>query len=130
MMIKVYVSRFNSETDAEPHLECYEIEKTPHMKVLDALQAINEKYDADISFRSSCRAGQCGSCGILFKGNGALACQKEIDDGAIIEPLNFPVIKDLIVDKSSIEAKVKDLELSLQCELYRMLFLPFNLSCC
>lgn len=76
MMIKVYVSRFNGETDAEPHLECYEIEKTPHMKVLDALQAINEKYDADISFRSSCRAGQCGSCGILFKGNGALACQK------------------------------------------------------
>ena len=97
-MIKVYVSRFNSETDTEPHLECYEIEKTPHMKVLDALQAINEKYDADISFRSSCRAGQCGSCGILFKGNGALACQKEIKDGAIIEPLNFPVIKDLIVD--------------------------------
>ena len=115
-MIKVYVSRFNRETDTEPHLECYEIEKTPHMKVLDALQAINEKYDADISFRSSCRAGQCGSCGILFKGNGALACQKEIKDGAIIEPLNFPVIKDLIVDKSSIEAKVKDLELSLQCE--------------
>ena len=115
-MIKVYVSRFNRETDSEPHLECYEIEKTPKMKVLDALQAINEKYDADISFRSSCRAGPCGSCGILFKGNGALACQKEIKDGAIIEPLHFPVIKDLIVDKSSIEAKVKDLELSLQCD--------------
>ncbi len=115
-MIKVYVSRFNSETDTEPHLECYEIEEKPNMMVLDALQAINEKYDADISFRSSCRAGQCGSCGILFKGNGALACQKEIKDGAIIEPLKFPVIKDLIVDKSSIEAKVKDLELSLQCD--------------
>ena len=115
-MIKVYVSRFNSETDKEPHLECYEIEETPHMKVLDALQAINEKYDADISFRSSCRAGQCGSCSILFNGDGALACQKEIVDGAVIEPLKFPVIKDLIVDKSSIEAKVKDLQLSLQCD--------------
>ena len=116
MMIKVYVSRFNRESDSEPHLECYEIEKTPHMKVLDALQAINEKYDADISFQSSCRAGQCGSCGILFNGNGALACQKEIKDGAIVEPLNFPVIKDLIVDRSSIEAKVKQLELSLHCD--------------
>ena len=115
-MIKVYVSRFDNEVDREPHLECYEIEKPPHMKVLGALQAINDKYDADISFQSSCRAGQCGSCGILFKGNGALACQKEITDGAVIEPLNFPVIKDLIVDKSSIEAKVKDLELSLQCK--------------
>ena len=48
MMIKVYVSRFNRETDKEPHLECYEIERTPHMNVLDALHAINEKYDADI----------------------------------------------------------------------------------
>ncbi|MFM5883425.1 fumarate reductase (CoM/CoB) subunit B [Methanobrevibacter gottschalkii] len=114
-MIKVYVSRFNRGIDTEPHLECYDINETPNMKVLDALQAINEKYDADISFRSSCRAGQCGSCGILFNGNGALACQKEIKDGAIIEPLKFPVIKDLIVDTSSIEAKVKDLELSLQC---------------
>ncbi|MER2014404.1 MAG: 2Fe-2S iron-sulfur cluster-binding protein, partial [Methanobrevibacter sp.] len=47
-MIKVYVSRFDSEMDTEPHLECYEIEKTHHMKVLDALQAINNKYDADI----------------------------------------------------------------------------------
>ena len=37
-MIKVYVSRFNPETDTEPHLECYEIEPTPHMKVLDALR--------------------------------------------------------------------------------------------
>ena len=115
-MIKIYVSRFNNETDNESHLECYEIDKTPHMKVLDALQTINEKYDANISFQKSCRAGQCGSCGILFNGNGALACQKEIKDGAIIEPLKFPVIKDLIVDKSSIEAKVKDLQLSLQCD--------------
>ena len=60
----------------------------------------------------SCRAGQCGSCGILFNGNGALACQKDIKDGAIIEPQNFPVIKDLIVDKSQIEQEVKDLQLS------------------
>ena len=51
MMIKVYVSRFNRETDEEPHLECYEIEKTPHMKVLDALQAINDKYDADKDYK-------------------------------------------------------------------------------
>lgn len=45
--------------------------------------------------------------------NGALACQKDIKDGAIIEPQNFPVIKDLIVDKSQIEQEVKDLQLSL-----------------
>lgn len=112
-MITVNVSRFNKETDKEPHIESYKIEKKPGMKVLDALQAINEKYDANISFRSSCRAGQCGSCGIKFNGNGALACQKEIKDNATIEPLDFPIIKDLIVDKSNIEEKVKNLHLTL-----------------
>lgn len=112
-MIKVYVSRFNSEVDSKPHVECYEIEKTPNMKVLDALKAINEKYDEDISYRESCRAGQCGSCGIKFNGVGGLACQKEIENNALIEPLDFPVIKDLIVDKSGIENKVKELHLNL-----------------
>ena len=115
-MIKVYVSRFNKEVDDEPHMECYEIEKKPQMMVLDALQAINQKYDEDISFRRSCRAGQCGSCGVLYNGNGALACQKEIEDNARIEPLKFPVIKDLIVDKSAIENKVKDLQLNLHSQ--------------
>ena len=76
-MIKLYVSRFDKEKDNKPHLECYEIEKTPQMTVLDAINAINKEYDEDISIRSSCRAGQCGSCGILFNGNGALACQKK-----------------------------------------------------
>ena len=115
-MIKVYVSRFDPEIDNKPSLECYEIEKTPQMKVLDALQAINDKYDADISFRSSCRAGQCGSCSIKYKGNGALACQREIFDGAVIEPIDLPVIKDLIVDRTSLEDKVKELGLNLHCE--------------
>ena len=32
MMIKVYVSRFDKKVDSEPHMECYEIEKTPQMK--------------------------------------------------------------------------------------------------
>ncbi|MDL2246462.1 succinate dehydrogenase/fumarate reductase iron-sulfur subunit [Methanobrevibacter sp. OttesenSCG-928-K11] len=125
-MIKVFVSRFDSEKDEEPHLECYEIEKTPQMKVLDALQAINEKYDEDISFRSSCRAGQCGSCGIKYKGNGALACKKEIADGAVIEPLDLPIIKDLVVDKSEIEEKVKDLHLNLNSKKQEEIKTDFN----
>lgn len=115
-MIKVCVSRFDREVDSKPHVECYEIEKTPGMKVMDALKAINKKYDADISYRESCRAGQCGSCGVKFNGIGVLACQKEIEDGALLEPLDFPIIKDLIVDKSEIEQKIKDIHLSLTPE--------------
>ena len=115
-MITVYVKRFNRETDSEPHIESYEIEEFPGMKVLDALEEINRKYNADISFRSSCKAGQCGSCGVKINGNGALACKAEIKDNRLIEPLDFPVIKDLVVDRSSADAKIKELQLSLSCD--------------
>ena len=115
-MITVYVKRFNRETDNEPHIESYEIEEFPGMKVLDALEEINRKYNADISFRSSCKAGQCGSCGVKINGNGALACKAEIKDNRLIEPLDFPVIKDLVVDRSSADAKIKELQLSLSCD--------------
>lgn len=121
-MIKVCVSRFDKEVDLKPHVECYEIEKTTGMKVLDALKAINKKYDANISYRESCRAGQCGSCAIKFNGIGALACQKEIEDNALIEPLDFPIIKDLIVDKSEIEQKIKNLHLNLNPEQHNTSF--------
>lgn len=115
-MITVNVSRFNKETDSEPYFESYEIEKTQGMKLLDALQAINEKYDADISFRSSCRAGQCGSCSVKYNGDGVLACQQEVEDNCKIEAANFPIIKDLIVDRSSVDEKVQNLHLSCQQE--------------
>ena len=49
-MITIHVKRFDSEKDNESHIETYEIEKSSGMKVLDALEEINNKYDADISF--------------------------------------------------------------------------------
>ena len=51
-----------------------------------------------------------------------LACQKEIEDGALIEPLDFPIIKDLIVDKSEIEQKIKDIHLNLTPEQHNTSF--------
>ena len=125
-MITIKVLRFNPEKDKEPYFESYEIEETNKMKVLDALNFINDKYDADISFRSSCRAGQCGSCGVKVNGNGALACKREIKDGDIIEPLNLPIIKDLIVDRTPYENKTSKLKLELNSKESKKLNL--NLS--
>ena len=115
-MITIHVKRFDSEKDNESHIETYEIEKSSGMKVLDALEEINNKYNADISFRSSCKAGQCGSCSVKVNGNGALACRAEIEDEMLIEPLDFPVIKDLIVDRSEADEKVRNLQLHLQTD--------------
>lgn len=113
-MINIRVLRFEPGVDEKPHLESYEIPSKEKMKVLDALQLINKIHGANIAFRSSCRAGQCGSCAVKMNGEVVLACRAEVEDGAIIEPIDLPVIKDLMVDRGEIEEKVKSMQLYLQ----------------
>ncbi|WP_455644968.1 fumarate reductase (CoM/CoB) subunit TfrB [Methanosphaera sp.] len=109
-MITVNVKRYDPKKE-ESYMESYEIEQTDKMKVLDALQQINNKYNADIAYRYSCRAGQCGSCAIKINGKAKLACKAEIHDNDTLEPLDFKVIKDLIVDRSSLNDKTDNLNL-------------------
>lgn len=113
-MIKVRVLRFEPGVDEKPHLEEYTIPHRKGMKVLDALNMINEKYRANIAFRSSCRAGQCGSCAVKMNGRVVLACKAEVEDGAVIEPVDLPVIRDLMVDRSEIENKARSMRLYLE----------------
>ena len=118
-MIKVQILRFNPDKDSKPHIETYKLDKKEKMKVLDALNDINEKYGAQISYRCSCRAGQCGSCALKVNGETVLACKAEIEDGDVIEPLDFDVIKDLVVDRTPIDSKVKELNLFIEdCNVY------------
>lgn len=118
-MINISVMRYQPSENEAPYLETYSVEKKEKMKVLDALNYINQHYQANIAYRCSCRAGQCGSCAVKVNGEMALACKREINDGDVIEPLDLPVIKDLVVDRSSIEGKVKELNLFLEdeCEI-------------
>ena len=113
-MIKIKVLRFDPGVDSDSHLETYEIEEKEKMKVLDALNFINDHYGANLAFRSSCRAGQCGSCALKMDGNIVLACKAEIQPDSIIEPLDFPVMKDLIVDRTEIEEKAEKMRLFLE----------------
>jgi fumarate reductase (CoM/CoB) subunit B len=118
-MIQVKVLRFDPQKEEKPHLETYEIRKKEKMKVLDALNDINEKYDAQISYRCSCRAGQCGSCAVKVNNQTVLACKAEIEDGDVIEPLDFDVIKDLIVERSPFDRKVKEMNLYIdECDSF------------
>jgi fumarate reductase (CoM/CoB) subunit B len=97
MQISVRVSRFNPETDAEPRLEPWTVEVEEGARVLNVLDAIHAR-DPTLAYRSSCRAGQCGSCAVRVNGEPVLACTEEAHDGMIIEPLDLPVIRDLLVD--------------------------------
>jgi fumarate reductase (CoM/CoB) subunit B len=95
-MIKVNVLRQDPQKGEKPHLESYNVSKKDKMKILDALNYINNEYNANIAYRCSCRAGQCGSCALKMNGKVVLACKAEIEDNAVIEPLDFDVIKDLV----------------------------------
>jgi fumarate reductase (CoM/CoB) subunit B len=110
-MIKVKVFRYHPQQDDESRLETFKVDKKEKMKVLDALNYINENYDAKISYRCSCRAGQCGSCAVKVNGQTVLACKAEIMDRDVIEPLDFDVMKDLVVERTLIDGRVKELEL-------------------
>lgn len=118
-MININVMRYQPLEDEKPHLETYSIEKKEKMKVLDALNYINQHHQANIAYRCSCRAGQCGSCAVKVNGETALACKKEINEGDTIESLDLPVIKDLVVDRGSVDGKVKEMDLFLadECEI-------------
>ena len=88
---------------SKPHFAEYTLEETPGMTLFIALSMIRERFDADLSFDFVCRAGICGSCGMMVNGKPRLACRtltKDFPDGVIqLMPMPaFKLIKDLSVD--------------------------------
>ncbi len=92
-----------------------------HSSFLEMLDQLNEtlieKGEEPVAFDHDCREGICGSCGVMVNGyahgekKAVTACQlhmREFRDGETItiEPWRakaFPVVKDLIVDRSSLD---------------------------
>jgi fumarate reductase iron-sulfur subunit len=89
--------------DAKPTFVDYTLEETPGMTLFIALTKIREDLDADLSFDFVCRAGICGSCGMIINGKPALACRTLIanyPEGKLqLMPMPaFDLIKDLSVN--------------------------------
>jgi succinate dehydrogenase / fumarate reductase iron-sulfur subunit len=94
---------------------------SPDASFLEMLDVVNEglieRGDEAIHFEHDCREGICGSCGVMINGiahgpmGGTATCQlhmRHFSDGDVIrvEPWRaraFPVIKDLIVDRSAMD---------------------------
>jgi len=92
---------------------------------LEMLDQVNEtlvkQKKEPIAFDHDCREGICGSCGFMINGEahgpqkGTTVCQlhmRQFQDGdlLIIEPWRakaFPVIKDLMVDRSAFDRIIK-----------------------
>jgi succinate dehydrogenase / fumarate reductase, iron-sulfur subunit len=95
--------RYDPETDAAPHWEKYDVNVAPGMTVLEALQLIKQQQDPTLAWRSSCRMGICGSCGMFINDLPRLACQTQVlhlaSSEVTVAPLpNYPHVKDLVPD--------------------------------
>ena len=119
------------QPDSDPRggrLENYELEDVnPDMSFLEMLDVLNERLimagEDPIAFDHDCREGICGACSLVINGiphgndhktrysSGTTACQihmRRFQDGEeiTIEPFrarSFPVVKDLVVDRSSFD---------------------------
>ena len=101
--IRLEVTRYRPELEAEPTVQAYEVPLRPAWTVLDGLNHIKDRLDGTVSYRWSCRMGICGSCGMTVNGDPKLSCETFLTDYAPgpvrVEPLrNFPVIRDLVVE--------------------------------
>jgi len=97
------VRRFDPIKDDSPHYEDFKVPVQPGWTILEGLWYIKENLDSSLSWRSSCRMGVCGSCGMLVNGSPTLACNTQIRDVAtdvlMLAPLpNFDIIRDLVPD--------------------------------
>ena len=92
-----------------------------HMSFLEMLDVLNEELinnnDDPVAFEHDCREGICGSCSMMINGEphgplkGTTVCQLHMfhfknGDIITVEPWcanAFPIIKDLVVDRSSFD---------------------------
>jgi fumarate reductase (CoM/CoB) subunit B len=100
-VLKAKISRYNPDEDDAAHFQTFMVPYTDGMTVLDVLNYIYEHHDPSLAYRWNCRAGQCGSCALIYNAKPCAACRTQIDPKkeVVIAPLvQFPVIKDLVVD--------------------------------
>ncbi len=108
--------------DTPGRFVAYQTDKVvPDMSFLEMLDVLNEGLTAQgeepVAFDHDCREGICGTCSLMINGkphgplDACTTCQlhmREFSDGdtITIEPWRakpFPVIKDLIVDRSAFD---------------------------
>ncbi|MDD1647912.1 MAG: 2Fe-2S iron-sulfur cluster-binding protein, partial [Methanomicrobiales archaeon] len=104
----VRVFRWNPAKEKEGKLRTYHVEVQDGARVLHVLHAIHTE-DPTLSYRYCCGTGQCGSCAVRVDGEPKLACMTEARDGMIVEPLNLPVRKDLVVEMEPALAQIAPL---------------------
>ena len=105
-LLKFNIFRYNpQDPESTPHMESFVLEETDSMTLFIVLNRIREEQDPSLQFDFCCRAGICGSCGMVINGRPGLACHtktKDQPDEITLLPLPvFQLVGDLSVDTGS-----------------------------
>ncbi len=101
--LRLHILRHNpQQQDSKPHMQTFLLEEAEAMTLFIALNEIRENQDPTLQFDFVCRAGICGSCGMLINGRPGLACRtltKDLPSDITLLPLPvFELIGDLSVN--------------------------------
>lgn len=104
--LRFNVFRYNpQDPESTPHMESFVLQETDAMTLFIALTRIREEQDPSLQFDFCCRAGICGSCGMVINGRPGLACHtktRDLPDEITLLPLPvFQLVGDLSVDTGS-----------------------------
>lgn len=121
MKSKIIVKRQASVVDS-PYIQEYIYSGDGKLTIADWLTGINqtEAKTNRIAWECGCLEEKCGACAMLINGTPALACSQFLKDVGkkgkiVIEPFRkFPLVKDLIVDRSTMFEMMKDMKLWVQ----------------
>lgn len=102
-ILKFKIFRYNpSVKNDKPRVETYELNETPRLNLFTALNRIREEQASDLMFDFVCRAGICGSCGMMINGRPTLACRtltSDLPEDIELYPMPFfKMLGDLSVD--------------------------------
>jgi len=124
MKINLKVWR-QKDSKSKGHFDAHTVEASEHMSFLEMMDVLNEELISEkkepVAFAHDCREGICGTCNLVINGQphgpqkGTTTCQlhmRSFKDGDTIhvEPWRaaaFPVIKDLVVDRSSLDSIIQ-----------------------
>ncbi len=101
--LHIEILRYNPlDPQSTPRMQSFYLEEHLSMTLFVALMQLRETQDATLQFDFCCRAGICGSCGMVINGRPGLACStqtKDLPEHIVLQPLPiFKLIGDLSVD--------------------------------
>ncbi len=124
--VTLKVLRFDPSTDEAPYYQDYtaEWQDDGETDFMSLLQAMSVAYDScatvdgdPMTFDMNCANGWCGRCTMMVDGKPSLACWTKVEKGKTytVEPLaGFPVVRDLVVDKSAAYRKFVQADVAVQ----------------